>query len=55
MLAGTSNWTSRSPRMMELLRILRKLCEDNGNSLGLQYIPSVLNIWADRLSRRRDA
>jgi hypothetical protein len=54
-LAVTKNWTSRSPRLMALLRILRQLCENNGISLGLQYIPSVLNIWADKLSRRRDA
>jgi hypothetical protein len=40
---------------MLLLRIIRKPCEDNGFSLGLQYIPSVLNRWADRLSHRRDA
>jgi hypothetical protein len=47
------NWTCRSPRVMVLLRILRRLCEENGISLGLQYIPSVLNIWADKLSRSR--
>jgi hypothetical protein len=41
--------TSRSLRMMLLLRFLRKLCDDNGISLRLQSIPSVLNIWADRL------
>jgi hypothetical protein len=40
---------------MALLRILRQLCEDNGISLGLQYIPSVLNLWEDKLSHRRDA
>jgi hypothetical protein len=43
-LAVISNWTCRSPRDMVLLRILRRLCEENGISLGLQYIPSVLNI-----------
>jgi hypothetical protein len=52
-LAVIRNWTCRSPRVMVLLRILRRLCEENGISLGLQYIPSVLNIWADKLSRSR--
>jgi hypothetical protein len=47
------NWTCRSPRVMVLLRILRRLCEENGISLGLQYTSSVLNIWADNLSRSR--
>jgi hypothetical protein len=40
---------------MALLRILRRLCETHGISLGLRYIPSVLNIWADKLSRHRDS
>jgi hypothetical protein len=52
-LAVTRNWTCRSPRVMVLLRIMRRICEENGISLGLQYIPSVLNIWADKLSRSR--
>jgi hypothetical protein len=52
-LAVVKNWTSRSPKIMVLLRTLRGLCEKNGISLGLQYIPSVLNIWADKLSRCR--
>jgi hypothetical protein len=37
-LVVTRNWTSRPPRMMVLLRILRKFGEDNGISLGLQYL-----------------
>jgi hypothetical protein len=45
------NWTCRSPQVMVLLRILRRHCEGNGIYLGLQYIPSALNIWADKLSR----
>jgi hypothetical protein len=52
-LAVFRNWTCRSPRVMVLLRILRRLCEENAISLGLQYISSVLNIWADKLSRSR--
>jgi ribonuclease HI len=43
-LAVIRNWTCKSPRVMAFLRILRRLCEENGISLGLQYIPSVLNI-----------
>jgi hypothetical protein len=42
------------PRIMALLRIFRQLCEDDGISLGLKYLPSILNTWADRLSRQRD-
>jgi hypothetical protein len=38
---------------MVLLRILRRLCEEKAIPLGLQYISSVLNIWADKLSRSR--
>jgi hypothetical protein len=53
-LAVTRNWTSKSPQIMALLYILRQLCEDNGISLGLQYLPSILNTWADRLSRQCD-
>jgi hypothetical protein len=52
-LAVVRNRTSRSPKIMVLLRTLRGLCEENGISLGLQYITSVLNIWADKLSRCR--
>jgi hypothetical protein len=52
-LAVIRNWTCRSPRVMVLLRILRRLCEESGISLGLQDIPTVLNIWADKLSRSR--
>jgi hypothetical protein len=40
---------------MAFLRIFLQLCENNGISIGLQYTPSVLNIWADKLSRRQDA
>jgi hypothetical protein len=42
------------PQNSELRRILRRMCEENGLSLGLQYLPSILNTWADRLSRRND-
>jgi hypothetical protein len=49
------NWTSRSPRLMAHLRKLRALCEARGIKLSTRHLPSVLNLWADRLSRRRDS
>ena len=48
------NFTSRSPRLLAKLRRLRALCEANGITLSTRHLPSVLNCWADRLSRRRD-
>jgi ribonuclease HI len=51
-LAGIRNWST--PRIMVLLRILRRLCEENGISLGLQYIPNVLKVWVKKLSRSSD-
>jgi ribonuclease HI len=54
-LAVVRNLTSRYPRLMALLRIIRRVREENGISLALQYIPSVRNIWADKLSRCRDS
>jgi hypothetical protein len=49
------NWTSRSPRLLAHLRTLRALCEARGITLSTRHLPSVLNLWADRLSRRRDS
>lgn len=49
------NYTSRSPRLLARLRQLRELCEANGVTVSTRHIPSVLNTWADRLSRRRDS
>jgi ribonuclease HI len=40
-LAVIRNWTSGSPKIKSLLRILRRMCEENGLSLGLQYLPSI--------------
>lgn len=48
------NYTSRSPRLLAKLRRLRALCEAHGITLSTRHLPSVLNCWADRLSRRRD-
>jgi hypothetical protein len=44
------NWTSRSPRLMVHLRTLRALFEARGITLSRRHLPSVLNIWSDRLS-----
>lgn len=49
------NMTSRSPRLHARLRELRELCERAGVTISTRHIPSVLNCWADRLSRRRDS
>jgi ribonuclease HI len=48
------NWTSRSPRLLAHLRTLHALCETHGVTLSTRHLPSVLNLWADRLSRRSD-
>jgi hypothetical protein len=49
------NMTSRSPRLLAHLRTLRALCETLGVTISTRHLPSVLNLWADRLSRRRDS
>lgn len=49
------NMTSRSPRLLAKLRVLRSLCERHGITISTRHLPSVLNCWADRLSRRRDS
>lgn len=49
------NYTSRSPRLLANLSLLRGLCEQIGISLSTRHLPSVLNCWADRLSRGQDS
>jgi hypothetical protein len=49
------NWTSKSSVIMVLLRRLRSLVETFGIMLYTEHIPGVLNLWADKLSRHRDA
>ena len=49
------NMTSRSPRLLARLRELRQLCKDEGVVISTHHIPSVLNTWADRLSRHCDS
>lgn len=49
------NLTSRAPRLHHHLRTLRTLCEGHGVTISTRHLPSVLNLWADRLSRRRDS
>ena len=48
------NLTTRSPRLLSKIRTLRALCEKQGITLSTRHLPSVVNKWADRLSRRRD-
>jgi hypothetical protein len=48
------NWASRSLRLLAQFRTLRALCEAHGVTLSTKHLPSVLNFWADCLSRRRD-
>jgi hypothetical protein len=49
------NWTSRAPRLLSHLRTLRALCETLGVTISTRHLPFVLNLWADRLSRRQDS
>lgn len=48
-----TNYTSRSPRFLAKLRTLHALCWRHGVALSKFHLPSVLNCWADRLSRCR--
>lgn len=43
--------TSRSPALMEELRVLHHLLQRLGISIEAQYIPTAVNRYADRLSR----
>ncbi len=47
--------TSRSPMMMGELRKLFLLTDENNIKIRTQYIRSVANIWADKLSREQDS
>jgi ribonuclease HI len=49
------NWTSRAPHLLSHLRTLRAVRESLGVTLSTRHLQSVLNLWADRLSRRRDS
>lgn len=42
------------PRLLAKLRILHNLCERHGITLSIRHLPTILNFWADLLSRRRD-
>ena len=44
---------SKSPQLMAELRRLREFLRDQGVSLQMEFLPSALNLYADRLSRRR--
>lgn len=47
--------SSRSPALMQELRRLHKVATALGVTLRAEYLPSALNMWADRLSRTRDS
>jgi ribonuclease HI len=49
------NWTSWSPLLLAHLRNLRALCDARSITLSTRHLPSVLNLWADRLSWRTDS
>jgi hypothetical protein len=46
-------WVSKSAALMAELRRLHRLCRRHGLILDIHRLPSVLNLYADRLSRRR--
>lgn len=47
--------SSRSPALMRELRRLHAVTTALGVTLRAEYLPSALNLWADRLSRTRDS
>lgn len=47
--------SSRSEAVMNELRRLHAVCKHLGVTLRAEYLPSALNLWADRLSRTRDS
>jgi hypothetical protein len=49
------NWTSSAPRLLSHLQTLRALCESMGVTISTRHLLYALNLWADRLSRRRDS
>jgi hypothetical protein len=49
---GVNKWVSKSPVIMAELRRLHQFCKRHGLELELHHLPSALNLYADRLSRR---
>lgn len=47
--------SSRYPILMDQMRQLHNLCADMDVELRVEHISSVLNEWADRLSREHDS
>lgn len=47
--------SSRSSVLMDEMRELQKLCADMEVELRVEHVSSVLNEWADRLSRENDS
>lgn len=47
--------SSRSPALIAEMRDLHELCSDMGVEFRVEHVSSVLNDWADRLSRENDS
>lgn len=47
--------SSRSPALMAEMRNLYELCQDMNVELRVEHVSSVLNDWADRLSRENNS
>lgn len=47
--------SSRSPVLMNEMRALHELCQEMSVELRVEHVSSVLNEWADRLSRENDS
>jgi hypothetical protein len=48
-----NTWVSKSPINLADLRRLLQFCKCHGLELELHHLPSALNLYVDRLSRRR--
>jgi hypothetical protein len=48
-----NQWVSKSPAIMAELRRPHQFCKRHGLMLDLHHLPSALDLFADRLSRRR--
>jgi hypothetical protein len=53
MMYMVNQWVSKSPAVMAEVRRLHRFCGRHGLTLNLHHLHSALNLFADRLSRRR--
>lgn len=54
-VANVTNWTSRSPVTVALLRTLRSKLDNFGASVSARRLLLLLILWSDLLSLHRDA